>query len=323
VTRVLVTGAGGAAGVAVIRDLQRAGHAVVGADPDPLAAGSALADDGASLPFATDPGFVDALRTLANEHRAAAVITTVSEEMAVIAGEAARATGDVLGVPCWVSPVETVRTCIDKSCFAAALAAGSIPTPATTLGDAPPPPGPWIVKPRLGRGSRGVSAVDDPDELAWALGRTPDAVVQTRCTGREFTADLLVDHDGTMVACVPRWRLETKAGISTKGTTFLDPRVDDLARRTIDLIGLRGSANLQGFVDDDADPPVTVVEVNPRVSGGLPLSLAAGADLVGQLLRGTLGQPLELERLTFRSGVTMVRHFAELFSEPGGGRLVP
>ena len=51
-----------------------------------------------------------------------------------------------------------------------------------------------------------------------------------------------------------------------------------------------GAANLQGFVTDDGD--VAVIEVNPRFSGGLPLSLAAGADLVGEFVRGTLGEQI-------------------------------
>jgi hypothetical protein len=44
--------------------------------------------------------------------------------------------------------------------------------------------------------------------------------------------------------------------------------------------------------------------------------LAAGADLVGEFLRGTLGLPLRPERLTHRDGVVMTRHLTELFLEP-------
>jgi carbamoyl-phosphate synthase large subunit len=139
--------------------------------------------------------------------------------------------------------------------------------------------------------------------------------VQTRCEGREFTVDALTDRDGTVVGLVPRWRLETKAGISTKGETFSDDRVGALVRATIAALGLDGACNVQGFLDD-ATEEVSVLEVNPRFSGGLPLTLAAGADLVGEFLRGTLGLPLRPERLTHRDGVVMTRHLTEVFLEP-------
>lgn len=56
-----------------------------------------------------------------------------------------------------------------------------------------------------------------------------------------------------------------------------------------------------------------MLEVNPRFSGGLPLALAAGADLVGEFLRGALGQPVRPERLQHRAGVRMTRFFDERF----------
>ena len=129
--------------------------------------------------------------------------------------------------------------------------------------------------------------------------------------------DVLVDRDGSVAACVPRWRLETKSGISTKGLTFDDERVLGVVTQAVGLLGVQGVVNVQGFVDDRSETPVQIVELNPRFSGGLPLSLAAGADLVGEFLRGTLGLPIRRERLRARAGVAMTRHFTEVFvSEP-------
>jgi carbamoyl-phosphate synthase large subunit len=155
-----------------------------------------------------------------------------------------------------------------------------------------------------------VHLVDDAVELTWACRRTPDPIVQSRINGREFTADVLVDHDGTVASCVPRWRLATKAGISTKGETFESPSVADVVARTVTATAVTGPLNLQGFVHRDG--PV-VMEVNPRFSGGLPLSIAAGADLVGEAVRGALGQPLRAERVQYRPGVRMIRYFDEVF----------
>jgi carbamoyl-phosphate synthase large subunit len=168
------------------------------------------------------------------------------------------------------------------------------------------------VKPRFGRGSRHVHAADAPDELGWVIRRVPEPIVQTRLAGREFTVDCLVAPDGSLAGAVPRWRLETKGGISTRGETFTDPAVVSGVRSLLAALGLKGPANVQGFVDPAG--AVSFVEVNPRFSGGLPLSLAAGADLVGQYLRGVLGLAIEPERLTYRDGVTMVRYFEEVFA---------
>jgi len=51
----------------------------------------------------------------------------------------------------------------------------------------------------------------------------------------------------------------------------------------------------------------------PGFSGGLPLSMAAGADLVGEYVGGILGEHVRPDRLAFRPGVTMLRHFEEVF----------
>lgn len=307
-TRVLVTGAGGAAGIAVIRALTSAGHHPIAVDADPRAAGLTLAADAAVIPRADDPAFADAALTVVDRTRPAVLAATVSEEIG--AWHELHSDLSKRGVATWLPPEAAVAVCIDKWKFARVLRDAGIPSPATSLGDAHGVDGPWVVKPRFGRGSRDVYLVDDPMEVVSACRRTPEPIVQSRASGREFTADVLVDHSGRVAACVPRWRVETKSGISTKGETFVDAAVDDVVARTVDAVGLRGVSNLQGFRDDDG---ACVMEVNPRFSGGLPLALAAGADLVGEFLRGALGQPLRPERLEYRAGVRMTRFFDERF----------
>jgi carbamoyl-phosphate synthase large subunit len=83
-------------------------------------------------------------------------------------------------------------------------------------------------------------------------------------------------------------------------------------------VELTGPANVQGFVADDGT--ATVVEINPRFSGGLPLTLAAGADVVSAYLAGVRGEPLP--ELSFRAGVAMSRYFAETYSSEDGSPVV-
>jgi carbamoyl-phosphate synthase large subunit len=307
--RVLVTGAGGPAGVAVIQDLRKRGHYVIAVDADPNAVGLRLADEHAVVPYFNDPVYVAALVRAATVANAQALICTVAEEYpALVAG------GSFLEeahVRLLLPSLEAAQLCTDKWQFAECLRAAGLCSPATGLGTADGVPGPWVVKPRFGRGSREVFLCSTRRELDDALLRCTDPIVQTMVTGREFTCDVLMDPSGALAGGVARWRVETRAGISTKGETFDNADVLHLSGQVLKAVGLIGPANVQGFVSEDGS--VVVHEVNPRFSGGLPLSLAAGADLVEEYLRAVMGASVRPERLVARPGVKMLRYFSEVF----------
>lgn len=313
---IAVTGAGGPAGVAVIKALQANGDHVLALDANPDAVGLRLAGRAAVLPRADQPGYAEALLTTLDEHRPAALICTVAEEYAALTP--LTGTLERLGVRTWLPDLNSADACLDKVAFAAALYQAGVPHPATAWNAATAEmiPGPWVVKPARGRGSRDVMFVDDPRELAHAFAVVPGAIAQTRLGGREFTADALVDRDGTLAVCVPRWRDETRGGISTRGTTFASDAVTQVVAATLRAVGHTGPANVQGFVADNG--AVTVVEVNPRFSGGLPLTLAAGANVVTAYLEGILNPGAPLPGLTYQPGVRMARHFAEVYYDADG-----
>lgn len=313
---VLVTGAGGPAGVAVVRRLVALGHRVVAADADPAAAGGALAHVAVTVPRGDHPRFVDALVGFATAQGVDALVGTVAEELLALTAGADRLAA--AGVATWLPDLAAVDLCCDKAAFARRMVAAGVPHPATAAGveELPGVPGPWIVKPRAGRGSRGVRLLDHPADVATALGEDADLIAQTRLPGREFTADALVDRDGGLRTVVPRWREETKAGISVKGRTFDSRPVTDVVAAALVAVGLTGPANVQGFVADDGS--ATVVEINPRFSGGLPLTLAAGADVVSAYLTGVREPGAPLPHLQFRAGVSMSRYFAETYASEDG-----
>jgi carbamoyl-phosphate synthase large subunit len=313
---VLVTGTGGPAGIAVVRRLVALGHRVVGADADSTAAGCALASVAVTVPRADHPRFVDALLGAALAYDVDALIGTVAEELPALTAGAPRLAA--AGVATWFPDLAAVDLCCDKTAFARRMAAAGVPHPATA--DCPDElddvPGPWIVKPRSGRGSRGLQLLDSRAAVLAALVSDPGLIAQTRLSGREFTADALVDRRGDLLTVVPRWRDETKAGISVKGTTFESEAVTALAGDALRVVGLTGPANVQGFVADDGT--ATVVEINPRFSGGLPLTLAAGADVVSTYLTGIREPGAQLPQLYFTPGIRMSRYFAETYSRADG-----
>jgi carbamoyl-phosphate synthase large subunit len=307
---VLVTGAGGPAGVGVIQALIGTGYRVVAADADPQSAGLALTDQSGVLPMASDRDFIASVCQLARRTGAEILISTVAEEIVVLAKAPYYLKRDG-NLTVWLPRPQVVARCIDKWELALLARREGLSFPPTNLGSPTGVPGPWVVKPRMGRGSRDVHIVHDEDRLAWAIGQVSGPIVQSLLPGQEFTVDVLADRDYSILGAVPRWRLQTKAGISTKGRTFVDDRLVQEVARTCRVLGLEGPFNIQGFLDRDGHLGFT--DLNPRFSGGLALSLAAGADLVNQYIRGIRGLPVQKDRLQFREGVQMTRFFREVF----------
>jgi carbamoyl-phosphate synthase large subunit len=165
-----------------------------------------------------------------------------------------------------------------------------------------------IVKPRCGVGSADVYRADDATELKVFLRRVADPVIQAYLPGEEFTVDVLADGDGRILATVPRLRIQAKAGVSTKGRTLRDADLIERTARLCVAIGLRGPANVQWR---RAGEQLGCFEINPRFSGGLALTIAAGANTPLMLVQLCLGQAVA--PVAFRAGVTMVRSWAEQF----------
>jgi carbamoyl-phosphate synthase large subunit len=307
VQRLMVTGAGGPAGTAVIEELERRDIAVLAVDVAADAAGFFLASESAVVPRYVTDGYGDVLADLAVERGCDGIVSTISEEMVVLSHHVDRV--KARGLAIWTPPSHALRQCVDKWAFAETLGAAHVPTPMTALGMRGSVPGPWVVKPRFGRGSNDVIVTASATVVDVMVDEVPDAIVQHRIVGREFTADCLVDRGERVRGVVARWRSQTRGGISVKGTVFESAEIVDAVQATVSAIGLEGPINLQGFVGDDG--AVTVIEVNPRFSGALPLSIHAGADLVGEFVRGMFGLSIRDDRLRARPGVTMIRRFVE------------
>ena len=304
-----VTGAGGPAGVSVVRALKKAGHHVVAFDADPHAGGFKIKKvDWCVVPRFDDAVYAPTMLELTALHSVQALICTVAEEYAALTPISQALIDN--GCKNWLPDPSAVELCVDKAKFAYLMDDHNIAHPATTTRarGLRRVPGPWIVKPRRGRGSRGITSASSLREVRSLMRHHDNLIAQTQLVGDEFTADVLVDRNGQMMTCVPRWRLATRGGISVHGLTFDSSEVTRVCAEVIAATGITGPANIQGMVDDGF---VTIIELNPRFSGGLPLTLAAGADVVGAYLQAILEPQRRIAPLYFEPGVRMTRIFKE------------
>jgi len=300
--RILVTDVGAAPALGLARSLTRRGHEVVAADADPLAPGLLLPGViPRVVPLAADPGYPDAVVRVCRNLAVDAVVAGIEGDVITLVDMAARL--DAAGVRLWAPDAASVHSCVDKAVFHQVLTHSGIPVPRTwcaETADRIPDGTRLVVKPRRGHGARHVHFTDRADHARALCEMIPQALVQERLSGREFTADCLVDREGRASAVLRRRNL-VKGGLSVVSATFGDPAVRDIVLRTLDAVRAQGVCCVQGFVSGSG--AVTVTELNPRIAGGFPLAEAAGADLVGQMVNGLFGRPVDHDRLAYRTGM--------------------
>jgi carbamoyl-phosphate synthase large subunit len=315
-TRVLVTGVGGPAGVAVVRSLAGRGDAdVFAADMDGWASGLYLvaAERRRIVPPGADPTFVDALITMCQQDEIDVLVSTVDVELPPLAmrrDELAEVAGTTLAAP----PTTTLDIALDK--YALAQSCESLTrVPETALLDSEGSARDWafpvIVKPRRGAGSRGVRIVSTREDLT-ALGFDPALIIQAFLPGAEYSVDVIADAGGHVVAAVPRTRTRVDSGVSVAGRTIHDEELEQVASEVARAIGLVGVANVQLRRDPEGRP--ALLEVNPRFAGAMPLTIAAGVDLPSLALDLFLGEALP-DHVDFQE-LAIVRFLEDVFVDP-------
>jgi carbamoyl-phosphate synthase large subunit len=312
--RVLVTGAGGAAGTAVLRALAEHDVGLVAVDCDPHAAGLYLTDEPPALvPRGDDPGFVAAVADLARERRIDVVIPTVDEELVVIARAVPAFAAD--GVLVMVSSPEALVDTLDKHRLVTAAAA-TVPCPRTELLDGQLRLAGWdlplIVKPRSGRGGVGVAVIEEAAALA-AYPRDGSWIVQELLPGDEYSVDTLISQAGEVLAAVPRLRIKVDSGVAVTARTVHDDELERLAGAAALATGLRGPSNVQLRRDRSGRP--RLLEINPRFPGTVAITIAAGVDLPWLALLDLLGRPLPPDPGRFAE-IALVRYLDERVVDP-------
>jgi carbamoyl-phosphate synthase large subunit len=313
--RVLVTGVGGPAGLAVMKSLCVAPLSLYAADIDPYAAGLYQVSERARalLPPGDDPGFSDFVLALCQRERIAAVVPTVDAELLPLA--ATRDAFERAGVKLVQASAATLQVCLDKWALHQRCA-GSVRVPDTVLVDqtfdAAGPELPAIVKPRSGSGGPGVRLIQTRPELG-TLPRDGTLIVQRYLPGTQYSLDVLADAQRRVLAVVPRLRLKVDSGIAVTGRTLHDLRLELIGRQVAELIGLIGVANVQVKADRRGTP--ALLEVNPRFPGSMSLTVASGVDMPLLCVTEALGAILPDGPLPF-ADLAMVRQLDERFFDP-------
>jgi len=287
---------------------------VITTDMNSLSPGLYFSDRHYIVPLTTDPRYIPIIKTIAFKERIHLLVPTIDDELPVFGAHAAGFLE--MGVRVAVSGRETGVVCNDKKLTYEFLRKRGVAMARTWL------PGelsftnlqyPLFLKPRRGRGSVGAHPIHNEKELRFFLEYVLDPVVQEYLPGREFTIDVLADFEGRVISVVPRERLVIRSGVSDRGRTWNNPALIDFAVRAAVALELRGPANIQvKWHEDNA----TAFEVNPRFSGGIPLTIAAGADFPAWLIALRCGRRVQPCLGKFIDGLTMACYESAIFLPP-------
>jgi carbamoyl-phosphate synthase large subunit len=330
--RILVTGVGGPSigggilhGLMRVDDTVRSRWEIVATDADPFSWGLYVADHKELVPRASEPGYLDRIRELADVYDLAAVIPGTQPETAVLAAHR-----DELPVPVIANDARLMPLMMDKKQAEAKL---------RELGLSFIPSHPWdrreeavrefgfplVVKPtRETYGSRGVHLVisrKELEDLAPFVRTESQTIIQPYIGNpdAEYTVGVLSDKSGNVIDSIVIRRkligwslLDSKSygeGIVAVSAAISQGYVirhqviqefcEDLAMR----LDSRGPLNIQLRMHDGN--PV-VFEIHPRFSGTTPIRASAGFNEADVLLRNYLYDE-KFGRLSYHENLMAIR----------------
>lgn len=287
----------------------RQGRVIV-TDVNPLSPAVHVAERWYHVPLATAPDYLDAIIGICEAERISLIVPTIDDELEIFASAAkwflAR------GIRVAVSPEWTSQACNDKLVTCQYLREHGVRAADTWLPGAVPADVayPLFIKPRIGRGGVGAFQVHSPRDLEFFSTYVETPIVQEFLDGPEFTIDMLCDFNHRPVSIVPRERVVVRAGVMDRGRTVQNPKLLAIAQAAAAAMPFLGAVNIQCRLVNGE--PV-IFEINPRFSGGIPLTIEAGADFPAMLLDLTQGRRVSPRIGRYRADLWLTSYEASIF----------
>ena len=284
---------------------------IITTDLKPNAPASFLADTAELVPRIDDPNYIDRLLDICDRHQIDLLIPLIDTELHLLSQHEQRFRD--LGVTVLISSAAVNDICYSKKRTGLFFQTIGVKTPKIyQLDEVEDRNFPVIIKPNQGSASVGVYQVKNRTELNFFVSYVEDPIIQELISGDEYTIDVLVNFQGKAISIVPRSRLETRAGETSKGTTAKNPALIAAAKYVVEsLPGAIGCVTVQCFLQPDGE--IILIEINPRFGGGYPLSYRAGADFPLWLLQLCAGKQPQVEIDEWEDGLSMLRYDDAIF----------
>jgi carbamoyl-phosphate synthase large subunit len=306
VSTILVPGAAAPAGINAIKSLRMGGFQgkIVATDSSYLSPGFFMCEVNEVIPEADNQSFIDRLNEIVEKYGVNLLLPTSGFD--IYPYSEFRDQLIKRGAFPVVSDMDSLVTCKDKMLTYERLKS-KFDLPFTTTDSAEISSFPVMAKPRYGKGSRDIMRLDNTDDIGYVTSKMKDLIFQEFLPGTEYTIDVLSDLDKKAILAVPRIRIQTKAGISTKGRILKNRRIEEECKQIADFIGIRGPCCIQ--MKEDANGIIKLVEINPRMGGGTIFTTLAGANFPMMLIDMVEHKQVKMPEV---NEITVIRYYEEI-----------
>ena len=227
------------------------------------------------IAFVGDKNYLESIKTVCNENEIDLIIPGVDEELTQLSSFSEKETVDVL-----LPDSNFIKLMLNKHTCAKSIDSSGLTVPKTFAVDRVDEIDfPLIIKPKTGRGSRGVKIVNSHKELNAYRVLNPanddDLIVQELAIGTEYTVLVSANKGGYLNAIIPV-RVELKKGITIKAKIDMNKLIIEYSKKLHSHYRAAGIYNIQCILTQSG--VVYPFEVNPRISTTFCLSIAAGFD---------------------------------------------
>ncbi len=284
-------------------------------DTDRLSPGLRFCDRFHLVPLSKSPDYIARILEICKAEDIDMVVPTIDEEIATF-GASKEKFRDAGVIPL-VCDEDIGRICTDKYLTSKFFIENGFNFADTYLPEEIDPDKiryPLFIKPKVGRGSVATFPIKNKREFLFFRDYVNNPVIQTFLTGTEYTIDVLAGLDGSILSVTPRERMVIRSGVCDRGRSRRDFNLINSARDICEKLGVIGPVNLQCMVENGK---ATFFEINPRFSGAIQLTVAAGADFFSMIIRNALGMEREVGIGDFEDNLLMMSYEESIFEKNG------
>jgi len=290
--------------ISLIQQLKKRGIRVIGLDSNPLSAGFYFCDKSYVVPKGNDPNFLKKLLKICKIEKPDMIISGPEEEILTITKN--KEIFEKQNILIFSPNYEIVKICTDKLRTHQKFQEFKIPVPKIFKKQIDYP---CIIKPRSGSGGENVFVAKNKEELKFYSKKIKNSITTEFLKGEEFSVDVLADMDGNAISIIPRKRIHTESGISTKGQVVNDEEIIDYCKQITKFFKLIGPSCIQCFKKNKT---VKFIEINNRFGGGSSLSFKADNTIITNIIR-IAKHKKPIKSKGFISGLYMLRYYDEVF----------